>query len=63
MIDPKEFLNKKEEVVEDFRVDIAGSFLCDECKETTYKGKLDEDKMIISWICKNGHESEAKLRP
>lgn len=63
MIDPKEFLNKnEEEVVEDFRLDIAGSFLCDECKQTTYKGKLDEDKGIISWTCMNGHKSQARIR-
>ena len=62
MINPNEFLNKKEErPEEDDLMAISGSFTCQECDEIVHLAKLHEDKRKIIWTCSNEHYSEARL--
>lgn len=61
MIDPKNFLNKDKEQIEDSLMKITGSFICQECNELVNVALLNEDKRKITWTCSQEHYSEAKL--
>jgi hypothetical protein len=59
----EEFLNKKEQHVEDFFEPVDGSFQCQnhECTLITYEGFLDQSRKKINWICANGHSSSVTI--
>lgn len=64
MINPNDFLNKKEVKDKDTlsdAIDISGSFVCQECSELCKKAKLDESSKQIIWFCSQEHKSVAKI--
>lgn len=60
MIDPSEFIKPKKEV-EPEGLSVSGTFICQQCLENINDAVLDEDKMILVYVCTYGHVNEAKL--
>jgi len=65
MIDPKNFLSSKQEVVEEV-VDsdneiIEGIYSCPEqgCYSTSQQAVFNKKNRIITWVCESGHSGKA----
>jgi hypothetical protein len=58
-IDPKDFIRPTEPQEEG--VPIGGTFVCQTCLEDTNSAVLNEDEMIIIYVCSLGHRNEATL--
>lgn len=60
MIDPTKFVNisKQDQKI---GVNVTGTFICQDCMEPIGFGTLDEDNMVITYVCAAGHSNEAKL--
>ena len=41
--------------------EVNGSLACQECNEIVCSGYLNEDTMILSYLCSKNHESRIKL--
>lgn len=64
MIDPREFVgNKKEQKpeIENEDMTVGGSFVCGECFAEVHSASLNEDEMILTYICPDGHNNKATL--
>jgi len=43
------------------QISIHGSLSCQECDEVVSEGYLDEDNMIITYLCQNNHTSSVRI--
>jgi hypothetical protein len=59
MIDPKDFVKTAEIVDPGIRV--SGNFACQTCDKHADHARLDEDEMMLTYVCSDNHENEAKL--
>lgn len=54
----EDFLNvKKSQSV----IEVNGSLACQQCYEIVPSGELDEDTMILSYVCNKNHRSQVKI--
>lgn len=60
MINPGDFI-KINKVEEPTGTKVAGTFVCQDCRESVSDAALDEDKMILIYTCSSGHKNEAKI--
>jgi hypothetical protein len=60
MINPSDFIKvtQKQEIS---GAQVGGTFVCQDCRESVADAVLDEDKMILVYICSSGHSNEAKI--
>jgi hypothetical protein len=52
----EDFLNVKKKYSE-----VTGSLSCQECEEIVSVGSLDEDSMILYYVCSKNHQSKVKM--
>jgi hypothetical protein len=59
----EDFLNKKEDTINDYLDPVDGSFQCQnkECDVITYEAFLDSSRTKIKWTCVNGHDSAVSM--
>lgn len=60
MIDPKDFVKVSPEVV-DPGIRVSGNFVCQSCNKSTDHARLNEDDMVLTYVCEDGHSNEATL--
>lgn len=60
MIDPKDFVKVSPEIV-DPGIRVSGNFGCQTCNKYADHARLDEDEMVLTYTCPDGHTSEATL--
>lgn len=63
MIDPREFIGgkKEPEKPKEEDVTVSGTFICGECFAEINSASLNEDEMILLYICPDGHLNKATL--
>lgn len=64
MIDPREFVGGKKEQkpeIENEDMAVSGSFVCGECYATINSASLNEDEMILTYVCLDGHINKATI--
>lgn len=61
MIDPKTFIGKDSESDAEDKISVSGNFICQECLISVYLASLDEDNMVLDYICPEGHTNQASL--
>ena len=62
MIDPNDFIGTKQpKEIEEDRLVVSGTFVCQECNESVNQALLNEDTMILTWTCSLSHQSKASL--
>lgn len=60
-IDPSEFIKAKKAHEKEIGVEVTGTFVCQTCLEPVQSARLDEDEMVLVYVCREGHSSEATL--
>lgn len=60
MIKPEDFIKPKEDD-QKIGIQVSGNFICQECLVSVYEAVLDEEKMVLVYICSDGHVNEATL--
>jgi len=63
MIDPRDFVGgkKEQETQKEDEVTVGGTFICGECYVSINSATLDEDNMVLKYVCPQGHINEATL--
>ncbi len=60
-INPEDFIKSSERQA-DIGVDtIFGTFMCQDCDEHLKQAKLNEDELVIVYVCSSNHRNEIKL--
>ena len=63
MIDPRDFVGgkKEQEIQKEDEVTVGGNFICGECFANVNSASLDEDNMVLKYVCPEGHINKATI--
>ena len=61
MINPRDFIKPTTPELKEEEITVSGNFICQDCMLSVYTAVLDEDEMVLRYICAEGHENEATL--
>lgn len=60
-INPEDFIRSSERQAEIGVNTIFGTFVCGQCQEISRQAKLDEDELVIVYVCSSNHRNVIHL--
>jgi hypothetical protein len=60
-INPEDFIKSSERPAEIGVDTVFGTFMCGQCNENIRQAKLDEDELVIVYVCSSNHRNVIHL--